>query len=44
MNFHFLPAWFGQFDKLYFVLNWLVLRYKLQPKLVAEAKQIQNVG
>ena len=30
--------WFEQF-KLYFVLNWLVMRCKLQPKLAADAQQ-----
>ena len=25
-------TWFGQFDELYFVLNWLVMRCKLRPK------------
>ena len=32
-------TWFGQFDELYFVLNWLVLRCKLRPELVADAQQ-----
>ena len=32
-------TWFGQFDKLCFVLNWLVMRCKLQPELVADAQQ-----
>ena len=26
-------TWFGQFDELYFVLNWLVMRCKLRPEL-----------
>ena len=30
--------WFGQ-SKLYFVLNWLVMRCKLWPELVADAQQ-----
>ena len=30
--------WFGQ-SKLYFILNWLVMRCKLQPKLAADAQQ-----
>ena len=29
-------TWFGQFDELYFVLNWLV---KLWPELAADAQQ-----
>ena len=32
-------AWFGQFDELYFVLNWLIMRCKLRPELAAEAQQ-----
>ena len=32
-------TWFGQFDKLYFILNWLVMRCKLRPELVADAQQ-----
>ena len=32
-------TWFGQFDELYFVLNWLVLRCKLRPELAADAQQ-----
>ena len=32
-------TWFGQFDELYFVLNWLVMRCKLRPKLAADAQQ-----
>ena len=31
-------TWFGQ-SKLYFVLNWLVIRCKLRPELVADALQ-----
>ena len=30
---------FGQFDELYFVLNWLVMRCKLRPELAADAQQ-----
>ena len=30
--------WFRQ-SKLYFILNWLVMRCKLQPELVADAQQ-----
>ena len=30
--------WFGQ-SKLYFVLNWLVMRCKLPPELAADAQQ-----
>ena len=30
--------WFGQ-SKLYFVLNWLVMRCKLRPELAADAQQ-----
>ena len=33
-------TWFGQFDELYFVLNWLVIRCKLRPELAADAQQI----
>ena len=32
-------TWFGQFDKLYFVLNWLVMRCKLRPQPAADAQQ-----
>ena len=32
-------TWFGQFDELYFVLNWLVRRCKLRPELAADAQQ-----
>jgi len=32
-------TWFGQFDKLYFVLNWLVMRCKLRPEHAADAQQ-----
>ena len=32
-------TWFGQFDELYFVLSWLVMRCKLRPELVADAQQ-----
>ena len=30
-------TWFGQCSELYFVLNWLVMRCKLRPKLAADA-------
>ena len=30
-------TWFGQFDELYFVLNWLVMRCQLWLKLAADA-------
>ena len=30
--------WFGQ-SKLYFILNWLVMRCKLRPELAADAQQ-----
>ena len=36
-------TWFGHFDEQYFILNWLIMRCKLQPELVAE-NVIQNVG
>ena len=32
-------TWFGQFDEFYFVLNWLVMRCKLRPKIAADAQQ-----
>ena len=32
-------TWFGQFDELCFVLNWLIMRCKLRPELAAEAQQ-----
>ena len=32
-------AYFGQFEKLYFVLNWLVMRCKLRPEHAADAQQ-----
>ena len=32
-------TYFGQFDELYFVLNWLVMRFKLRPELAADAQQ-----
>ena len=32
-------TWFGQFDELYFVLNWLIMRCKLRPELAADAQQ-----
>ena len=31
--------WFGQFDELYIVLSWLVMRCKLRPELAAEVQQ-----
>ena len=31
-------TWFGQ-SKLYFILNWLVMRCKLRPELAADAQQ-----
>ena len=31
-------AWFRHFSKLYFVLNWLVMRCKLRPELAAAAQ------
>ena len=31
-------TWFGQFDELYLVLNWLVMRCKLRPELAADAQ------
>ena len=33
-------TWFEQFGELYFVLNWLVMRCKLWPELVAEAATV----
>ena len=30
---------FGQFDELYFVLNWFVMRCELRPELAADAQQ-----
>ena len=32
-------TWFGQFDELYFVLNWFIMRCKLLSELAAEAQQ-----
>ena len=32
-------TWFGQFDELYFVLSWLVMRCKLRPELAADAQE-----
>ena len=32
-------TWFGQFSELYFILNWLVMRCKLRPILVADTQQ-----
>ena len=32
-------TWLGQFDELYFVLNWLVMRCMLRPELAADAQQ-----
>ena len=34
--------WFGQ-SKLYFILNWLVMRCKFRPELAAD-RMIENVG
>ena len=39
-------TWFRQ-SRLYFVLNWLVMRCKLRPKLAADVSadsMIENVG
>ena len=33
-------TWFGQFNELYFVLNWLVMRCKLRPELAADGQEI----
>ena len=33
-----LRIWFGQ-SRLYFILNWLVMRCKLRPELAADAQQ-----
>ena len=32
-------TWFGQSDELYFILNWLIMKCKLQPELAAEVQQ-----
>ena len=32
-------TWFGQFDELYFILNWLVMRCKLWPELAADVQK-----
>ena len=32
-------TWFGQFDELYFVLNWLIMTCKFRPEPAAEAQQ-----
>ena len=32
-------TWFGQFDELDFVLNWLIMRCKLRPELAVKAQQ-----
>ena len=32
-------TWFGLFDELYFVLNWLVMRCKLWPEIAPDAQQ-----
>ena len=32
-------TWFGQFEEIYFVLNWRVMRCKLRPELAADAQQ-----
>ena len=34
---------FGQFDELYFILSWLVMRCKLRPELAADS-MIETVG
>ena len=34
--------WFGQ-SKLYFILNWLVMRCKLRPELAADAQQTASL-
>ena len=34
-------TWFGQFDELYFVLNWLVMRCKFSPNL-RQTRSIQH--
>ena len=36
-------TWFRQFDELYFVFNWLVMRCKLRPELAADS-MIENEG
>ena len=36
-------TWFGQFNELYVILNWLVMKCKLQPELAADS-MIKNVG
>ena len=35
-------TWFGQFDKLYFVLNWLVMRCKLRPDNLRQTRSRQH--
>ena len=35
-------TWFGQFDELYFVLSWLVMRCKLRPELAADGQQTHD--
>ena len=40
-------TWFGQFDEIYFFLNWLVTRSKLRPEFCgsrAADRMIENVG
>ena len=32
-------TWFGRFDELCFILNWLIMRCKLRPELAADAQQ-----
>ena len=32
-------TWFRQFDELYLILSWLVMRYKLRPELAADVQQ-----
>ena len=34
-------TWFGQFDELCFVLNWLIMRCKLRPELAAETQHTE---
>ena len=36
-------TWFGMFDELYFVLNWLIMRCKLRPQL-AHAEDAQQTA
>ena len=32
-------TWVRQFDEIYFVLNWLIMRCKLRPELAADTQQ-----